>query len=78
LVTADYQGGSIRYGKIIARLEAEKLNMLYQCITVENELKAGKAIAEIKTTKDGKIRLLLDWEWLGDETGKGKSEYVEV
>ena len=43
LVTADYFGGPIKYGKIIALLEDEKLDMLYQCSTTDNELKAGKA-----------------------------------
>ncbi len=78
LVTADYQGGAIRYGKIIARLEGEKLHMLYQCMTEAGDLKAGRAIADISMTADQKIRLQLNWEWLGEEEGKGVSEYVEV
>ncbi len=77
LVTADYQGGTITYGKIIAKLEADQLNMLYQCLTTDGELKAGKAIAEIKMNENGKIRLLLNWEWIGGGVGKGTSEYLE-
>ena len=77
LVTADYSGGSIRYGKIISILEADTLNMLYQCLTTENELKAGKAIAEISFTENQKIKLKLNWEWLGDKNEKGISEYIE-
>lgn len=77
MVTADYYGGSIRYGKIIAILEADKLNMLYQCVTTNNELKAGKAIAEISFTENNKIKLNLNWEWLGDKNEKGISEYIE-
>ncbi len=77
LVTADYQGGTITYGKIIAKIEKDKLNMLYQCMTTEGELKAGKAIAKIKIDPDGKIRLSLDWEWIGGGVGKGRSEYLE-
>lgn len=77
LVTADYSGGSILYGKILAFLEGNYLNMLYQCITNDNELKAGKAIAQISITNNGKIKLELNWEWLGDKKEKGNSVYIE-
>lgn len=77
LVTADYYGGTIRYGKIIGRLEGQQLNMLYQCLTTDNELKAGKAIAQISFAEENKIKLTLNWEWLGEKKGKGQSEYVE-
>lgn len=77
LVTADYCGGSILYGKIIAVLDGNYLNMLYQCVTIHNELKAGKAIAEISFTENGKIKLSLNWEWLGDKKEKGMSVYIE-
>lgn len=78
LVTADYVGGTITYGKIIADLQEDKLNMLYQCLTTGNELKAGKAIAQISLTENGKIKLKLDWEWLTNENNKGTSEYIEI
>lgn len=77
LVTADYSGGSIIYGKIISHLEGSQLIMLYQCLTSRNELKAGKAIAEISLTAANKIKLNLKWEWLGDKNEKGVSEYIE-
>lgn len=78
LVTADYYGGNIKYGKIIALLREDKLNMLYQCLTADNELKAGKAIAEIGMTEAKKITMRLNWEWLTDENKKGISEYIEI
>lgn len=78
LVTADYSGGTIIYGKIIAHLEGDQLNMLYQCYTNTNELKAGKAIALISETKEGKLTLSLDWEWLNGTKEKGESCYIEV
>ncbi|MDO5968297.1 hypothetical protein Q4Q35_00620 [Flavivirga aquimarina] len=77
LVTANYYGGTIKYGKIIASLEENKLNMLYQCITTENELKAGKAIANISLAKHNKIKLTLHWEWLNGKKETGVSEYIE-
>lgn len=78
MVTADYTGGTVLYGKIIALLEGNTLNMLYQCVTTDNELKAGKAIAHISVTKESKIKLSLDWEWLGENITKGQSEYIEL
>ena len=77
LVTADYCGGTIRYGKIIAELKGNTLKMLYQCLTTDNELKAGKADAEISLTENNKIKLKLNWEWLGEKKDKGVSEYLE-
>ena len=77
LVTADYHGGAIHYGKIIAHLRGDKLHMLYQCLTTEGELKAGKAIASISIINE-KLNLKLDWEWLDADNKKGKSEYIEV
>lgn len=77
MVTANYYGGSIRYGKIIAILKDMELKMLYQCITTGNELKAGKAMAEISFTENGKMKLTLNWEWLGGKMDNGISEYLE-
>jgi hypothetical protein len=78
LVTADYYGGTIKYGKIIAHLIDNELNMLYQCLTTDNQLKAGKAIAKISLLESGKMKLSLNWEWLTDGGEKGISEYIEI
>jgi len=77
LVTADYHGGDIKYGKIIALLKNEELHMRYQCLTTTNELKSGKAIAKISLTGKNKIRLRLDWQWLEELDKRGVSEYLE-
>jgi len=79
VVTAGYQGGDIVHGKIIAKLIGEdELEMLYQCLTTDDELKAGKAIAKMGYDDEGLIRLKLNWEWLDDSNQKGTSEYVEI
>lgn len=77
LVTADYSGGTIRYGKIIALLQGDQLDMRYQCLTTTNELRAGKAIAAISKNEAGKIRLTLNWTWLDEHGQTGTSEYIE-
>jgi hypothetical protein len=78
LVTADYFGGTIKYGKIIANLTGDRLDMLYQCMTDDNELKAGRATALISLAENRKMNLKLNWEWLGDNKESGTSEYVEL
>lgn len=77
LVTADYQGGAIIYGKIIAQLQQDKLQMLYNCYTTDKELKSGKAIAHISITSTGKIKLVLNWEWIENHK-TGTSTYIEI
>ncbi|WP_298904539.1 n-acetylglutamate synthase [uncultured Psychroserpens sp.] len=77
VVTADYYGGTVTYGKIIAILKDDILDMRYQCITSDNQLKTGKAIATISTLENGKIKLALNWEWLDDSNAKGTSVYLE-
>ena len=44
LVTADYYGGEIRYGKIIGLLDGNNLQMYYQCLTKEDEFKLGSEL----------------------------------
>jgi len=77
LVTADYEGGGIVYGKIIAKLVSNELQMLYQCLNTANELRAGKAIAQISFNAEDKIKLRLKWEWLEGDHNTGVSEYIE-
>ncbi|WP_171036995.1 hypothetical protein [Maribacter algarum] len=77
LITAEYNGGGIKYGKIIAKLENNTLHMLYQCLTDKEELKAGKATAKINLNEKSKIRLTLNWEWLDKNEERGTSEYIE-
>lgn len=78
LVTADYYGGIVNYGKIIAYHKGDQLDMRYQCLTTDNELKAGKAIAKITELNDGKLKLSLNWQWLDDKNESGTSEYIEI
>lgn len=77
LVTADYYGGTIIYGKIIALLNGNQLDMRYQCLTNANELKTGSAIAEISVLENGKLKLKLNWKWLDSSNETGISEYLE-
>jgi len=79
LITADYSGGGVKAGKIIAAFRSEDLlEMRYQCVMDDRTLKAGKAMAKVILNDKSLIELHLDWEWLDDGDEKGKSVYVEL
>ena len=79
LVTAEYYFGSIRYGKIIAKQhENNDLEMVYQCLTNDGELKAGSAYAKVSKNKEEKIQLDLNWQWLNGDKSSGTSTYLEI
>jgi hypothetical protein len=81
IITACYSGGMIRHGSITGRIEGHYLQLLYQCLTTANELKAGKAVAFLSMDQNNKIRMKMNWEWLmheqNDGRHKGSSEYIE-
>jgi len=52
--------------------------MLYQCLTTENQLKAGRATADIVIQDNKKLKLLLDWQWIAGGDSSGQSEYIEI
>jgi len=77
LVTADYYGGTIKYGKIIGYLVNDELEMVYQCLTQTNKLRSGKGLAQLKMDKEGKIKMIVNWKWLDEKGNIGISEYIE-
>jgi len=78
LVSGDYFDGTIYLGRILGIVEGATLNIVYQCVTAEKELKAGKAKAQISFTEKGKMKLNVNWQWLNGDQSKGTSEYIET
>lgn len=79
IISATYKGGAIKKGLIIGKqIEDSKIELLYQCITIEGELKAGHSIGKVSFTNEGKLKLNLDWNWINGDLSKGKSEYIEI
>ena len=76
IVTAEFAGGSVVKGFIMANYRPGFLDMVYQLITTDNELKLGKALAKIQM-EGNKIQLDLDWEWLTGSDIAGTSTYLE-
>ena len=78
-ITGKYKGGSILEGMIIGKqTQDSKIELLYQCLTTEGELKAGQSKGLISETEDGKLKLEFDWNWLNGDLSGGKSEYIEI
>ena len=78
-ITGKYKGGSILEGLIIGKqTQDSKIELLYQCLTTEGELKAGKSKGTISKTQSGKLKLRFDWNWLNGDLSGGKSEYIEI
>ncbi len=73
-----YSGGTIRHGSVVANWRtATGLEMLYHCVTVTGELRAGHALGVIAEDPiDHRPHLYLDWQWLTGERSKGSSEWV--
>lgn len=78
IVIGKYFGGNILLGDILGLVEGSILNMNYQCITVDNELKSGEATAQISFTEQGKMKLKVDWHWLSGSQTNGTAAFIEV
>jgi hypothetical protein len=76
---ADYFGGDVREGHIIGKFNAEgQGEMLYHCLTTDQDLKAGKAIADFIETDTGGLAMELQWQWISGDGTQGRSRYEEV
>ena len=79
IITGTYKGGSILEGFIIGKqIQGSKIELLYQCLTTEGELKAGESRGKISEMQNGKLKLEFDWNWLNGDLSGGKSEYREI
>ena len=78
VVTGTYKGGEIATGQVVGkRLPKNQLVLVFQCLTIEGELKSGQSEGFISTNEDGKLTLSFDWNWFNGDKSGGKSFYVE-
>lgn len=79
VITAKYKGGAIQEGFIVGKqIEEGRIELLFQCLTKEGELKTGESKGIVLENKDGKLELKFDWNWLNGDLSGGKSEYIEI
>ena len=55
-----------------------RIELLFQSITKNGELKAGASKGVISLSDDGKLLLNFDWNWLNGDQSGGTSSYVEL
>ena len=79
IVTADYSGGRIVAGHLIAKVLADgRLDMRYHHVNDEGELMLGQCISSPERLPDGRLRLHEKWQWLSGDLSSGESAIEEV
>jgi hypothetical protein len=79
LVWAEYAGGDIVFGTLIAKVSADgSLDIRYQHLNAKGELMTGKCRSVPEITENGKIRLHEKWQWTSGDFSAGESVVEEV
>jgi len=79
LVWAEYAGGEIVFGNLIAKVLADSsLEMRYQHLNRKGELMTGKCFSAPEILENGKIRLHEKWQWTSGDFSKGESVVEEI
>lgn len=79
LVWAEYSGGAIVFGSLIAKItENGGLEMRYQHLNKSGDLMTGKCVSTPEILPDGKIRLHEKWQWTSGDLSSGESVIEEV
>jgi hypothetical protein len=78
IVTAEYRGGEIAEGHLIAVCDAEgRLDMRYHHVNSLGELMTGICVSTPEILIDGRIRLREEWQWTCGSGDKGRSVVEE-
>src|SRR5688572_3073841 len=79
LVWAEYKGGEIVFGSLIAKVGDEgNLEMRYQHLNKQGELMTGKCFSTPEITPDGRVRLHEKWQWTSGDFSSGESIIEEI
>ncbi len=79
IVWAEYAGGSIRKGFLIATVQPDNsLDMRYQHVNAQGELMTGSCRSTPELLTDGRIRLHEQWQWTCGNHSAGESTIEEV
>lgn len=79
LVWAEYVGGAIVFGNLIAKVTANDcLEMRYQHLNINGELMTGECVSTPEMLADGRIRLHEKWRWTGGGHSSGESTIEEI
>lgn len=79
IVWATYEGGQIRLGTLIAKVEEDgSLNMRYQHVNSAGELMTGRCHSTPEVLPDGRLRLHESWQWTSGDYSEGESVVEEI
>ncbi|MET0753304.1 MAG: n-acetylglutamate synthase [Pyrinomonadaceae bacterium] len=79
LVWAEYSGGEIVFGTLLAKvLENNSLEMRYQHLNKKGALMTGKCVSTPEIMENGRIRLFENWQWTSGDFSKGSSVVEEI
>ena len=79
LVLAEYSGGAILKGFLIATVDSNnKLNMRYQHVNTSGELMTGICMSTPEILANGRIRLHEKWQWTCGDCASGESIVEEI
>ncbi|AFK03814.1 hypothetical protein Emtol_2678 [Emticicia oligotrophica DSM 17448] len=79
VVWAEYRGGSILKGFLIAKVvEENALDMRYEHINQYGELMTGICFSKPELLPDGRIRLHEQWQWTSGDLSSGQSIIEEI
>ena len=63
IVWANYKGGSIRFGNLVAKIDRNgELDMRYQHLSEDGTFKTGLCHSKPEILEDGRIRLHESWQ----------------
>ncbi|PWL40498.1 hypothetical protein DKG77_01700 [Flagellimonas aquimarina] len=78
-ITGSYKGGAIVEGLIVGKqIGDNKIQLLYQCLTDQGELKAGQSTGIVLKNAENKLELKFEWNWINGTLTAGHSEYIEI
>ena len=79
LVWADYQGGRILRGHLIAQVLANgQLDMRYHHLNEAGEFMLGRCVSTPQWLPDGRLRFNEAWQWLSGDGSSGQSVIEEL
>ncbi|APG24357.1 n-acetylglutamate synthase [Syntrophotalea acetylenica] len=79
VVWASYEGGSIRFGTLIAKVQPDGcLDMRYSHINQHGQIMTGNCWSQPEVLADGRLRLVENWQWTCGDYTKGHSTIEEV
>ena len=79
VVWAEYQGGSVVKGFLVAKLLTDgELDMVYQHLNTDGDFRTGVCRSTPEVLPDGRIRLHERWRWTNGDGSEGASVIEEI